>query len=214
MISDFYSSYSSFILSALLGISIGMIYDIFRILRIARIPQIAPRGKFYDIIKIPDSSLPKFAKLKSMIKLSSDILVFAEDIIFWIIISLLQIIFIYHINDGEIRLYFFIFSFLGALVYFFTVGKAVMYFSIRIIFLIRCLLYWAFYIIIYPIKKSLSFFAKCAHFFNIKIVIPAKNKNELKYSEKRIARILADANSGFLIYRSKPNEKKEKKHIS
>ncbi len=103
MISDFYGSYSSFVLSALLGIFIGVIYDIFRILRIARLPHIAPQGKFYDIIKIPDSGLPKFEKLKNMIKLSSNIFILIEDIIFWIIVSLLQILFIYHINDGEIR---------------------------------------------------------------------------------------------------------------
>ncbi len=100
------------------------------------------------------------------------------------------------------------------MLYCFTVGKTVMYFSIRIIFLIRCLLYWSFYIIIYPIKKALSFFAKCSRFLNNKVIMPVKSKNELKYSEKRIAQILTDANSGFLIYRSKINEKKEKKHIS
>jgi hypothetical protein len=47
-----------------------------------------------------------------------------------------------------------------------------------------------------------------------KILFKIKHKKELKYSEKRLAEILANAESGFLVYRSKANEKKAKKNIA
>ena len=102
MIGDFYGSYASFIMSSLLGIFTGAIYDIFRILRIARTPHLAPQGKFYNAIKIPKRSLARIQVLKNALRISSNILVLLEDIIFWIITLLSHILFIYHVNDGEI----------------------------------------------------------------------------------------------------------------
>ena len=218
MINDFYSSYSSFIISAFLGISIGIIYDIFRIFRIARSSYLIPQGKFYNAINPKENNIFKNCNFKKIFRVSSTFLTLAEDVIFWIITSLVQILFIYHINYGEIRIYFFIFEAIGATLYFFTIGNLVIYFSVRIIFLIRCLLYWTFYIIIYPIKRILSILIIFMRFIYehiiTKILFKIKHKKELKYSEKRLAEILANAESGFLVYRSKANEKKAKKNIA
>lgn len=218
MINDFYSSYSSFIMSAFLGISFGTLYDVFRIFRIARISHLTPQGSFFKAIQPPENHI--FGKLKQnhLFQISANIITFAEDIIFWILISLIQILFIYHINDGEVRLYFFIFEFIGAVIYFFTAGKLIMFFSVRIIFLIRCLLYWTFYIIIYPIRRILSILISIICFMRDKLIKPIllnlKHKKELKYSEKRLAEILSDSKSGFFVYRSKVNEKKAKENIA
>ena len=218
MINDFYSSYSSFIISAFLGISIGIIYDVFRIFRIARVAYLIPQGKFYNTIKPKENNIFNSCNFKKIFRVSSSFLTLAEDVIFWILISLAQILFIYHINDGEIRIYFFIFEAIGAVLYFFTVGKLIIYFSVRIIFLIRCLLYWTFYIIIYPIRRILSLLIRFTRLIHERIIKPTlfkiKHKKELKYSEKRLAEILANAESGFLVYRSKVNEKKAKKNIA
>lgn len=181
MNSDFYNTYASFIGAVSLGIIFGIIYDIFRILRISRMPYLFPKGRLYDIIKIPENHrATKPSKLKKMIFLSANTITMIEDILFCIIISLAEILFIYHINGGEIRIYYFIFTFIGASIYFFTVGKTVMYFSVRIIFLIRCLLYWSVYIIIYPIRKIFLIFKKLVEFIIQNIITPIIDKKKMK----------------------------------
>ena len=195
-----------------------MLYDVFRIARISRLPYIAPSGRFYDFIKIPSKAqIPNFLSKKVFV-FSDNVFTVLEDILFWLAVSVSEILFIYHVNGGVVRIYFLIYSFLGAALYFFTFGKLTMYFAIRIIFLIRCLLYWTFYIIIYPIRRILSLLIRFTRLIHERIIKPTlfkiKHKKELKYSEKRLAEILANAESGFLVYRSKVNEKKAKKNIA
>ncbi len=52
-------------------------------------------------------------------------LVYAEDIIYWTLLALLIFVFVYFINEGEIRGYIFIGMILGATVYFLTASRFV-----------------------------------------------------------------------------------------
>ena len=205
MILEFYGAYSAFINAAILGVFFGFVYDIFRILRISRIPYLAPKGKFYELIT-PKKQAEKQRKKppKKIFALSDTVLTFIEDIIFWIVASLGEILFIYHVNGGVIRVYFILCTFAGAALYFFTAGKITMYFSVRIIFLIRCLLYWTFYIIIYPVRLILLFTKNTLVFIadiTVKPIIQKTRKHRAKvYSRKRILRILAQSKKGFFTY--------------
>jgi hypothetical protein len=198
MIVEFYGTYSAFVNAALLGVLLGIVYDIFRIARISRMPYIAPEGRFYEIIKIPErkKTLPGF------VSVSDKLLTFAEDIVFWIIASVAEVLFIYHINGGAVRVYFIMCTFSGAALYFFTVGKITMYFSVRIIFLLRCLLYWTFYIIIYPIRLILRFIVNVWRFIANNTIAPIKRiikkRRLLSYSKKRISCILMQSKKGFI----------------
>ena len=173
MIADFYNSYKSFLGAVSLGVIFGILYDIFRILRISRMPHIAPAGKFYDRIAIPKKDGKKHKNVKKILHISDSAITIIEDILFWLIITLSEILFIYHVNGGEIRIYFFVCNFIGAAIYFFTTGKLIMFFSVRIIFIFRCLLYWLIYIIIYPVRKILSLFKRILMFMYTKIIYPA-----------------------------------------
>ena len=219
MIVEFYGTYTSFFRAALLGAFFGILYDVFRIVRISHLPYIMPSGKFYEIISIPQRERhTKTIFWQNFFKLSNTVITLVEDLLFWAIASLCEILFIYHVNGGAIRIYFLVISFAIAAIYFLTIGKLTIYFSVRIIFLIRCLLYWIFYIIIYPIRRILSLLIRFTRFIQERIIKPKlfkiTHKKELKYSEKRLAEILANAESGFLVYRSKVNEKKAKKNIA
>ena len=98
--------------SALIGILIGMIYDVFRILRAA-----TP-----DIIKGTRAET---------------VIVFFEDILFWLIASVVFIIFIYYANKGHTRLIMIADAALGFLAYYFTLGRLVMLCSGYIIKAVR-----------------------------------------------------------------------------
>ena len=202
MINAFYGRYSAFLLAVLLGIFFGILYDVFRVLRISHLPYLMPKGKFYEFIKIPQNRTFKNKRLFfGIIKFSNNLITFCEDITFWIIASICEVLFLYHINGGSVRLYFIIFTFLGAAVYFFTLGKLTIYFSVRIIFLLRCLLYWAFYIIIYPIKIIFLILEKIFCFIMRITVFPVANaikaKRAKEYSRKRIYLILDKSKKGF-----------------
>lgn len=204
MIDIFYGKYSSFLIAIFLGIFFGIVYDAFRIIRISRLPYLMPQGRLYEYIKIPRQKTNKIRKkIANILNFSDNIIIFAEDMFFWIIASIAEILFIYHINGGVIRIYFILCTFLGAAVYFFSVGKLTIYFSVRIIFLLRCLLYWLFYIIIYPIRMIFAVLKKIIYFivritvFPIVLAVKAKHKN--KYSKKRVYLILDKAKKGFCI---------------
>ena len=128
MIADFYNSYKSFLGAVSLGVIFGILYDIFRILRISRMPHIAPAGNFYDRIAIPKKDGKKHKNVKKILHISDSAITIIEDILFWLIITLSEILFIYHVNGGEIRIYFFVCNFIGAAIYFFTAGKLIMFF--------------------------------------------------------------------------------------
>ncbi len=202
MITAFYGKYSAFLLAILLGIFFGVLYDVFRILRISRLSYIIPNGKFYEFIKIPEKNFLKGKKIfKSIFKLSDNLITLFEDLAFWILASICEILFIYHINGGYVRIYFIVCTFLGTAAYFFTFGKLTIYFSVRIIYLLRCLLYWLFYIIIYPIRIIFLIFKKIFEFAARVTVLPIVNAAKLKraknYSTKRANLILDKSKKGF-----------------
>ena len=180
----------------------GLLYDVFRISRVSRLPYIAPSGRFYDLIKIPSESKISSFFIKKAFVFSDNVFTVLEDILFWLMVSISEILFIYHVNGGVVRIYFLLYSFLGAALYFFTFGKLTMYFAIRIIFLIRCLLYWIFCIIIYPIRFILlvsnRFLAFLLNITLVPIINAIKKRAIHKYSEKRISFILAQSKKGFL----------------
>jgi hypothetical protein len=205
MIIEFYGTYANFLNSALIGMVLGIIYDIFRILRIARQPYIMPEGKLYELIKIPTKKIkPRKNKFRKIFIFSDNLITFAEDIIFWIIASFSMVLFIYHANGGVIRIYFIIFYFIGAALYFFTIGKITIYFSVRIIFLVRCLLYWSFYIIIYPVRLLFRLMKNIVNFIFKITVIPTIKiiwyRKIVSYSQKRSKRILIHSKKGFFTY--------------
>ena len=103
------------IYSVLIGIVIGMIYDIFRMIRIA----------------VPD-------KIKG--KPAESLIVFFEDILFWMISAVIFIVFIYYVNKGHTRLVMITDALIGFILYHFTLGRLVMFCSGFIIGIVKSFL--------------------------------------------------------------------------
>ena len=87
------------------GIIIGIIFDIFRILR-------------------------KTFKHK-------DFVIYLQDILFWILTGILLLYTTFIFNDSEIRLYMILSSFLGFIIYLFTISKFFINISVKIILFIK-----------------------------------------------------------------------------
>ena len=92
--------------SFLIGFCLGGVYDLFRIARIAR--QITSSGEWRRQGRL------------------DPVLLFLEDLFFWLIVSFCVILFLFHANEGKIRWFALVFSSCGFAAYLFTVGRLVM----------------------------------------------------------------------------------------
>lgn len=147
----FYDPLALTLKAALLGAVLGAVYDVFRIIRIAGAKTVAPKGVIFEKIKLPPAFFGVSTSEKPR-KYAKNVVIFIEDMAFFIICAAAQTLFFLGENNGEIRIYCLIFSLIGFLIYHLTLGRLVIYFSSAIIFFSKCLLYWMIYIIIIPIK--------------------------------------------------------------
>lgn len=143
--------------SALMGLFLGAIYDIVRISR--AIFGIRYVNKFtYHLkeIKLPLIKNPLLIERKRN-KVLSNIFIFVTDIIYFLVITLIMMVFVYYINDGIVRWYIFAGAFLGMLLYYFTVGKLVISVSEYIVFFIKTTLSYLTWIFLWIISPALRF---------------------------------------------------------
>jgi len=97
-----------FIYSVIIGMALGVIYDVFRIQRITM-----------------------------RVSIIKDIIIFIEDILFSVTAAVIIIIMIFHVNHGRIRWFALFGSGLGIVLYYNTIGRIVMLCSEKIIAFIQ-----------------------------------------------------------------------------
>lgn len=160
----FYDSYLLILKFLLPGIFLGGVYDIFRFCRIAR------NDKTYDPIEALQKrffSHSKIFKTKHKNRSYDTVLIFIEDILFFIIVAITEILTLYQMNNGEIRIYGLFFSAIGFYIYQKTIGNLLIYLSKRILYGVRRILYIMGCILLVPaifvfkiIKRIIAFFKR------------------------------------------------------
>lgn len=148
------------------GIFLGALYDIFRFIRIAR------NDKTYALNVALKTKFRFQAKNKCPILISEDIILFIEDLLFFIIAAITEILAVYDFNNGEIRIYCLLFSVIGFIFYQKTIGHFLISVSRRLLYLYRRLLYFFACMVLIPIFFFLKFGKKL-----LKYITPAKEKN-------------------------------------
>lgn len=123
------------------GAILGMIYDVFRILRIATRPK--------------ENRLPKPAGKRCRLLPAGNCLyaasVFFEDILFSLIAGIVVSIFIFNINDGQIRWFALAGAGIGFFIYYQTVGRVVIAVADVILRILRRIVAALFTITVRPI---------------------------------------------------------------
>ena len=179
-----------------LGAVLGAIYDVFRVLRISRKGGNSPSGRIYEKLK-PKKKLFSGKAVPKWLKLTDNALTFIEDILFWLIVFVTEAVYIYYINDGEIRIDFFVLSLAGFMLYGISLGKIVIFLSGRIIFFVRCLLLRLAYIIIYPVRIVCGFIS-AAFEKTVNIIAGAiADTRRRAYSKREKKRLLDLSARGF-----------------
>lgn len=97
-------------------------------------------GMVYDLFRV-------FRKLTR----PSNIVVFVQDIIFWIIVSLILFAILYISNDGAVRVYTFIGAALGAVFFFLTISPMFIKIAVNTIRLLRYSLKVTMRVLSFPI---------------------------------------------------------------
>ena len=191
----------------LLGLAFGVIYDIFRLIRISlSTGNIAYKSRFFKLISPKKPIFKQYKPLKRAGEKLYFISVFIEDVLFFIICSLFTVLFFLGENDGEIRAIVIIFSALGFAAYILTVGKLTFLFSKHIIFFARCLLYWFFYVILLPIRIVVHTAERLLVFLYKISIKRISDSHKRKISSKIQEDIVRCAAAGFEMFKETENE--------
>ena len=84
---------------------------------------------------------------------------YVQDLLYWMIVSVIMFVAIYHGNDGELRAYLFLGAFMGVLLYALIFSRIVMESSMFIVGTAVKLLKFIVLIMSYPIKLILRLFS-------------------------------------------------------
>ena len=95
-------------------------------------------------------------RIKRKVVKSNVIIIALEDLIYWIIASIVLFLSIYASNDGESRGFAVIGFFLGALLYFLLLSRIVIFILIKILKAIKNVLSKFFQILLYPFKTAIK----------------------------------------------------------
>ncbi len=177
MIDFFYDSYRLILFFLIPGIFLGAVYDIFRILRIARTepngiyPFLCSHFRIQRTIKVQNEQ----KKYKILY-----ILVLIEDIFFCLIVALTEILLFYYLNHGVIRIYGLILSAIGFILYRSTIGYCMIRIAKQIIVIGRWIIRWTLIILLTPMitmfKTTKRILFKCKK--NIKTKQKKEKKDE------------------------------------
>jgi len=159
----------------LLGAALGVVYDIFRSLR--------------------------------LVGFKTFVLVFLEDVLFFAICTISLFSFYMQFSDGKFRIYIFIFTFVGFIIYYLTVGKLVIFLIQKIYNFLVKIVKSIFKKLVYPIFKR--FFIPVFDFFRKKLgkiadflknLLPKTLKmlyNILRVSKRKGSAKNAESTKGF-----------------
>ncbi|MGM9646338.1 MAG: spore cortex biosynthesis protein YabQ [Eubacteriales bacterium] len=144
--------------SVFAGAVFGLLYDVLRISRIFL--GINYVNKFTE--KIKDIKLPLIENpMRKSAKKRDDkfkaVAVGIGDILYFLLITPMAVVFTYQVNDGNIRWYLLFGMVAGFALYYFTVGKIIISVSEYIVFFIKTVFYYLSYFILRPIKKGALF---------------------------------------------------------
>ncbi len=174
--------------SIILGFFTGLIYDWMKILRKLLIGEISSKTQQKILkIKFPLINL-KFNDLSLNFRKKSAYFIF--DILFFLILTPIMLIFTYVVSNGTLRWYIIVGTFIGFLCYYYTISKIVLFVYEYVIVILKI---FASYII-YFIKIPLSMLnLKIKRVFN-RFIMKKKSKKEKKLAKEK------EENRQLLLY--------------
>lgn len=137
------------------GAALGVLWDIFRVIRIAAYGRRKRPSKMFVRLPSNEREVKEILRVGASDKLSpiSFLCVFLSDLAFCIFAAICMILLIFRSNNGEFRGFALWGAFIGFAVYYFTVGKLTVIFSEAIIKVIKKAIAIVFSLTLKPILK-------------------------------------------------------------
>lgn len=172
--------------ASVLGLFFGASYDAVRILRV--VLGVSSYGGKEHFKGIYSRGINNCFKHKRNPVLDS-VIVGLGDVLYFLFASVSFSVFLYYFNYGRFRWFILLFCILGFLAYYFSIGRAVIYFSDilsqSVILVVNVLIF----IIVYPIKAMLRTGKKYLLPLITKIVKKVDNEKRKRYTIKCIDRL-------------------------
>lgn len=196
---------SPFLLALLLGWSffwgliLGVLNDVNRIIRVFCGVAYSKKhfGKLYEV-DLPIVHRPLGKREGKIHNKALSLLIFFQDIIFFIVTGIGITVLNYEFNEGRFRFYTVLGVFIGFVLYYFTLGKIVMMVSEGIVFFIKAAFLVVFSAILHPFVILGQFFSKklkkTALFLNITLA----NIRKKLYNNSRKKNMIEKSSKGFL----------------
>ncbi len=157
---------SGLLYALVVGILFGALYDLFRISRVMLTGKGIGKAKtsfkrIEDIIKgfVPPHSertLRVLAVLGKIKERTVDVVIFFEDILFFVVASIFFTVFLFYANFGQLRLYIYIGAVSGFFLYYCTVARVSGVISGFAVSLVRLILFFTYYKILKPIFSIIA----------------------------------------------------------
>ena len=196
---------SPFLLTLLLawsfvfGVILGVVNDVNRIIRVFCGVRYSQKrfGKLYELV-LPVVHRPLSRNENKFHKNALSVLIFFQDIIFFIIASIGMILLNYEFNEGRFRFFTVFAVIFGFLLYYFTIGKVVMMVSEGIAFFVKATILIVFSALFRPFvwigRYVVDKFKKITLFSNIAI----ENIRKKLYNKYRKKDMIKKSLIGFL----------------
>ena len=138
-----------YLYSILMGASLGLLYDGFRIARIFLGEHFSKVANRFEKVNLPLIGMPKKPRSRNRLR---GIFIFVSDFVFCIIASVMLILLFYQMNHGKIRFMTFVFAGAGFYLYRFTLGKPVMACSETIAFVLQTAVRYVCFFVCFPFQ--------------------------------------------------------------
>ena len=176
--------------SLTVGAMLGVIWDLFRVTRIAVFGRKRRQGSIFVQLPSEQSELKLILSIDTSEKHSviAHIGVFLSDLGFCIFSAICVILMLFHASDGVIRGFAFAGAFTGFAIYYFTVGRITVIFSDAIIKIIKRILHFLLSLTVFPMIRLAKAIAKKALSILKKIkndVTPNKGKQKNERNKRK-----------------------------
>lgn len=190
------SEYGSLLLllyAVIVGAMLGVLWDVFRVIRIAFYGR---RTGSPPPVRLPSDSagVERALRFKHNIKIPSLSFfgTFICDLLFCLICTICVILLLFHLNDGEVRMFALLGAMIGFVVYYLTLGRLTVYFSDIIIRTIKKAVLTILRYTIFPILRICA-----AGVSRVKRSIRRKRRRKL--TQKYMKKTVKNAKQGFDI---------------
>ena len=164
------------LMSLLVGVCLGGIYDLIRIWR--SLLGIEYINKF--TLRLKEINLPliknPLLKAKKGNRIGENLILFLTDILYFLIVTFVLIIFIYYTNYGIVRWYILTGVIAGFFAYYFTLGKIIISFSEYVVFGIKVARSYTLFLVSRPFVPIIRKIRTKINDYKTKARIKSKNK--------------------------------------